>query len=411
MKIAYLINQYPKVSHSFIRREILALESQGITISRFSVRSCADQLVDVTDIEELKKTRFILDVGILGLIISLFRVVILNPVNFIQALVLTFKIGYLSDRGILLNFAYLAEACVLSFWLKKEQISHIHAHFGTNSTTVAMLCSILSDFTYSFTIHGPEEFDKPMAIALPEKIKRATFVVAISSYGKSQIYRWCDYKEWGKIHIIHCGLEEKFIQAEVTPIAEENRLVCVGRLCPQKAQLLLLTAVARLKEKGIECKIILVGDGELREEIEELSQKLGIKEQIEITGWASSDEVIQQISQAKLMVMPSFAEGLPVVIMESLALGKPVITTYVAGIPELIINGESGWLIPAGDIDALTVALESALSLPIEKIAQMGKKGKEKVTENHDIKKEAEKLNNLFEKYCKDFLQIVSKNS
>jgi colanic acid/amylovoran biosynthesis glycosyltransferase len=399
MKIAYLINQYPKISHSFIRREIQELEKKGLQIKRYSIRYSEDQLVDISDQKELDKTQFILNIGVGGLLINILKTIAFKPVNFLQALILTLKVGYGSDRGILRYLAYLAEACVLSFWLKKEQIKHIHSHFGTNSTTVAMLCCVLDAFTYSFTIHGPEEFDKPMAIALPEKIKRATFVVAISSYGKSQIYRWCDYQEWGKIHIIHCGLEEKFIQAEVTSITQENRLVCVGRLCPQKGQLLLLKAIARLKEKGIDCQLILVGDGELREEIEHLAEKLDIKEQIIITGWASSDEVKQQITQAKLMVMPSFAEGLPVVIMESLALGIPVISTYVAGIPELVINGESGWLIPAGDIDALTIAIESALNLPVEKLEEIGKKGKIAVNQNHDIDKETEILKKLFYLY------------
>ncbi len=255
MKIAYLINQYPKVSHSFIRREIIALESQGITVKRFSVRKLSDELVDSLDIEELQKTQFILDVGIFGLLVNLFKIALFFPLKFFQALRVTVKIGYNSHRGFLLNLAYLAEGCVLSFLLKREGIRHIHAHFGTNSTAVAMLTSILSDFTYSFTIHGPEEFDKPEAIALSEKIKRATFVVAISNYGKSQVYRWCNYQDWQKIHIIHCGLDEKFIQAEITPIPSENKLVCVGRLCPQKGQLLLLDAIALLKQRGIKCQV------------------------------------------------------------------------------------------------------------------------------------------------------------
>lgn len=399
MKIAYLINQYPKVSHSFIRREIHELEKKGLQINRYSIRYSEDQLVDIDDQKELDKTQFILNIGVGGLLINILKTITFKPVNFLKALTLTIKVGYGSDRGILRNLAYLAEACVLSFWLKNGQIKHIHAHFGTNSTTVAMLCCVLDSFTYSFTIHGPEEFDKPMAIALPKKIKRAAFVVAISSYGKSQIYRWCDYQEWGKIHIIHCGLEEKFIQAEVTSITQENRLVCVGRLCPQKGQLLLLEAIARLKEKGIICTLTLVGDGELRQEIEHLAENLDIKQQIIITGWANSDEVKQQITQAKLMVMPSFAEGLPVVIMESLALGIPVISTYVAGIPELVVNDESGWLIPAGDIDALTVAIESALNLPVEKLEEIGKKGKIAVNQNHDINKETEMLKKLFDLY------------
>lgn len=406
MKIAYLINQYPKVSHSFIRREIIALESQGITVKRFSIRKISDELVDSLDIQELKKTKFILDVGVLGLLINLLKIALFSPLKFFAALRVTVKIGYNSERGLLRNLAYLAEACVLSFWLKHEGITHIHAHFGTNSTAVAMLTSILDDFTYSFTIHGPEEFDKPKAIALSEKIKRATFVVAISNYGKSQVYRWCNYQEWQKIHIIHCGLDEKFIQAEITPIPSENKLVCVGRLCPQKGQLLLLEAIATLKQRGIDCQLTLVGDGELREEIETLCKKLEIREQISITGWASSDEVKAKIIEAKLIVIPSFAEGLPVVIMESLALGRPVISTYVAGIPELVVEGKSGWLCFAGDKESLTDKLEKALSLSTEELTRMGKIGKQKVLENHDIYKEAQKLKNLFER-----IEKVSKNN
>ncbi|WP_342596642.1 glycosyltransferase family 4 protein [Cyanobacterium aponinum UTEX 3222] len=397
MKIAYLINQYPKVSHSFIRREIIALESLGVTIKRFSVRKIGDELVDDEDKKELLKTRFILELGIKGLLFYLLRVILFQPLNFIKALILTFKIGYRSERGVMINLIYLAEACVLSFWLKQEQIRHIHAHFGTNSTTVAMLTSLLGNISYSFTIHGPEEFDKPDAIALSEKIKRATFVVTISNYGKSQVYRWCEYQDWQKVHVIHCGLDEKFIQAEITPIPSENNLVCVGRLCPQKGQLLLLDAIARLKQKGIICQLTLVGDGELRQEIEKLAEKLHIKSQINITGWASSEEVKMKINEAKLMVIPSFAEGLPVVIMESFALGRPVVSTYVAGIPELVVENESGWLCFAGDVESLTEKLEKALSLSPEKLNQIGIISKKKVKYNHDIEIEAKKLKNLFE--------------
>jgi glycosyltransferase involved in cell wall biosynthesis len=399
MKIAYLVNQYPKVSHSFIRREILALEAQGVEIKRFSIRSCGEQLVDRLDLEELNKTHFILALGIIGLLNSLVKTFLLTPRLFISALQLTLKIGYGSERGLLRHFAYLAEACVLSFLLKKQGIRHIHAHFGTNSTTVAMLCSVLGDFTYSFTIHGPEEFDQIKAIALPEKIQRALFVVTISSYGKSQVYRWCDYRDWQKIHIIHCGLEEKFITAQVSPIPNENNIVCVGRLCPQKGQLLLLEALGKLKTKGIDFQLTLVGDGELRQEVELLAKKLGIESQIEITGWASSDQVIEKIKQAKLMVLPSFAEGLPVVIMESLALGIPVISTYVAGIPELVVPEKSGWLVPASDIDSLVETIAKAINLPVETLQMMGKTGQEKVREQHNIEIEAGKLKDLLIKY------------
>ena len=400
MKIAYLVNQYPKVSHSFIRREILALEEQGFEIDRFSVRSCEGELVDPIDRQELAKTTVILAGGVIRLLINFLLVALLKPQLFIPALLLTIKIGYRSERGLLLNFAYLAEACVLSFLLKKQQIKHIHAHFGTNSTTVAMLCSMLGDFSYSFTIHGPEEFDKPMAIALGEKIKRAKFVSAISSYGQSQIFRWCDYRDWQKIHIIHCGLDEQFINAPLSPLTSENKLVCVGRLCPQKGQLLLMQALGKLKTQGVNFRLTLVGDGELREEVEQLAQKFNISEQVTITGWATTEEVKKHLQSAKIMVLPSFAEGLPVVIMESLALGVPVISTYVAGIPELVVENRSGWLIPAGDIDSLADTIVTGLKTPMETLQEMGKVGKEKVQIQHNINTETSNLAQLFNKYC-----------
>ncbi len=399
MKIAYLINQYPKVSHSFIRREILALESLGVTVRRFSVRSLFPELQDKMDIEEWHKTKFILGVGITGLLSHSVRWLIVSPTRFLSALVTALKMGYHSERGVLRHLAYLAEACVLASWLQREEIKHIHAHFGTNSTAVAMLTSIISDVTYSFTVHGPEEFDKPKAISLPEKIKKATFVVAISSYCRSQLYRWCDYSDWRKIHVIHCGLDSLFLEAAISSFPQENRLVCVGRLCPQKGQLLLVEAIRRLKDKGIDCQLTLVGDGELRQTIVELAKSLGVDSQIRITGWLSSDDVKKEISQAKLMVLPSFAEGLPVVIMESLALGIPVVTTYVAGIPELVTDGESGWLVTPGDIDALTETLIKALTTPVEVLQQMGKRGREKVIQNHSALTEAKKLMSLFCQY------------
>ncbi len=398
MKIAYLINQYPKISHSFIRREIIQLETAGLKVERFSIRSCADELVDPTDQEELAKTRIILEVGIFKLLDSFLRVALSRPTCCLKALLLTIKIGYGSERGLVRHFAYLAEACILLFRLNDLGISHIHTHFGTNSTTVAMLCHLLGEFTYSCTIHGPEEFDKPLTIALPEKIKRASFVIAVSSFGKSQLSRWCPYQDWSKIHVVHCGLEQEFLSVSPMPIPAQPRFVCIGRLCEQKGQLLLIEAVAKLAAEGMRFKLVLVGDGELRPEIERLIEQFKLQDQIEITGWASSDEVKQQILAAKAMVLPSFAEGLPVVIMESLALGRPVLSTYVAGIPELVEPNVCGWLVPAGNIEALTQAMKQVLELPNEKLEQMGQLGAKKVAFQHNIVTEASKLADLFKK-------------
>jgi glycosyltransferase involved in cell wall biosynthesis len=179
-------------------------------------------------------------------------------------------------------------------------------------------------------------------------------------------------------------------------IPEQPRLVCVGRLCEQKGHLLLVQAASQLAAEGLQFKLILVGDGPLRSPIESLITQLGLQDHIEITGWASNSEVQQQILGSRAMVLPSFAEGLPVVVMEALALGRPVLSTYIAGIPELVEPGLCGWLVPSGSVEALTAAMRVALQLPVEKLEQLGREGVLRVAQQHDAAIEASKLAALF---------------
>lgn len=395
--IAYLINQYPKVSHSFIRREIAGLEAKGIQVARFSIRSCSTELVDEADKIELEKTRVVLGVGIIGLLFDLIRIAVTRPKRLLQSLWLAIKLGHRSDRGLLRHFAYLAEACVLLGWFKDLGVTHVHAHFGTNSTTVAMLCQSLGGPPYSFTVHGPEEFDRVKELSLVEKVERAAFVVTVSSYGKSQLYRWCKQQQWSKIHVVHCGVDDGFLALPSVPVPTHPQIVCVGRLCEAKGQLLLLEAMEQLATEGLRFKLVMVGDGPLRTEIETLVAQLSLQEQVKITGWSSNSEVRQHILAARAMVLPSFAEGLPVVIMEALALGRPVISTYVAGIPELVEPGISGWLVPAGSVEALKIAMRKALELPIEELDMMGKAGAVRVAQQHNAAIEARSLAILFQ--------------
>jgi colanic acid/amylovoran biosynthesis glycosyltransferase len=400
MKIAYLMNQHPYPSCTFIRREILGVEESGIEVVRFSIRPPEQKSTDAADQKELTKTRFILGEGVLSLFQSLFWAIFTQPLRFIEALKLTFKIGWRSDRGLLINLAYLLEACMVRRWCKQLSIEHIHAHFGNNPAAVAMLCHVLGGPSYSFTVHGPHDFDKPEAIALPDKIQRAAFVVGVSSFGKSQLFRWCDYKQWAKIHIIHCGVDDLFLSPPDVPIPKEPRFVCVGRLGEQKGHLLLVEAISQLAAEGLQFKMVFVGDGPLRGQIEHLIRTLKLQNHIEITGWATNAEVQQQILNSQVMVLPSFAEGLPVAIMESLALCRPVLSTYIAGIPELIEPGQTGWLVPAGSVDALAAGLRAVMETPIEQLEQMGKNGAERVVKNHNASQEASKLATLIQNVC-----------
>lgn len=395
-QIAYFINQYPKVSHSFIRREILALEKQGFDILRIALRGWDAEVVDAEDKLERERTQYVLQAGVWGLIGPVIQTFIRSPVKFLSALKFAIKMGIRADRPWPFHLVYLAEACRMLPWVQAKEITHIHAHFGTNSTEVVMLLKLLGGPCYSFTVHGPEEFDKPGFIKLRDKVAHAAFVVAISSFGRSQLFRWIDYQDWKKVQVVHCGLEPSFHEGAMQPITSAPRLVCVGRLCEQKGQMLLINAFSTLAARGIDFELVLAGDGEMRAEIEELIRQHSLESKVRITGWISSNQVREEILASRAMVLPSFAEGLPVVIMEAMALRRPVLTTYVAGIPELVHPGENGWLFPAGDVDELIKALEDFLDTPTEIIEKMGQAAHQRVLERHSIDVEAAKLAKFF---------------
>jgi glycosyltransferase involved in cell wall biosynthesis len=392
MQITYLVNQYPKVSHSFIRREILALERQGFSVQRIALRGWNEAVVDAEDFVEQKKTQYVLVQGVISLLIATLKVLLTSPARFFVALGLTLKMARVSEKSLAYHFIYLAEACKMQAWLKAHNSQHLHAHFGTNSAEIAMLAGVLAYLPYSFTVHGPEEFDKPQALGLNTTIHHAKFVVVISAFGRSQLYRWANFADWQKIKIVHCGLEASFYNVPAKPIAATPRLVCVGRLCEQKGQMLLLEAAKSLHNSGVNFELVLAGDGEMRADIEALIAQYQLQDKVKITGWISSEEVRNYILSSQALVLPSFAEGLPVVIMEAMSLRRPVISTYIAGIPELLKQGENGWLCVAGDVDDLSIAMQEALSKPIATLQKMGDAAYTRVIARHNIDTEVAKL-------------------
>jgi colanic acid/amylovoran biosynthesis glycosyltransferase len=397
LKVAYLVNQYPAVSHSFIRREVAALETQGIQVERFSLRPPPTGLVDPADQAEAVRTHVLLGEGIRGLMVASLSVALVAPLSWLRTFYAAFRLGRRSRRGVLRHFAYAAEACLL---LRRVRliggISHVHAHFGTNSAAVAMFTRMLGGPPYSFTVHGPEEFDQPEELSLAEKVDRASAVIAVSSFGRSQLYRWVAPAQWSKVHVIRCGVDQGFLAQGPQPVPDNRRLVCVGRLAPQKGQLLILEALAALRSEGVDVELVLAGDGPLRGPLEARIHELGLASVVRITGWISNEVVRRELLEARLLLLPSFAEGLPVVLMESLALGRPAIATFVAGIPELLEQGVSGWLIPAGSAPAMAEAVRAALAAPIDELGRMGRAGAAAVAARHDASREASRLAALF---------------
>ncbi len=400
MTLAYIINQYPGISHTFIRREIEAMERRGLPVARFAIRSSAHGLIAEEDRREAERTRRIVGAPPAALARAIASSLAANPLGAVAAFADAVRLGIGSDAGLFRHLLYFAEAMALADWLRKEKIAHVHAHFGTNSAMVAMLAARINSAAFSMTVHGPEEFDRAPKIALAEKIRRAAFAAAVSSYGRSQLRRFVPPELWDKIVIIPCGVDKAFYDADPKPLAAANRFVCVARLSEQKGIPTLIEAADRLKREGRSFALTIIGDGELRGSIEKAIAAAGLGAEVTLAGWKTPAEVRRAIEDAGVFVLPSYAEGLPVSIMEAMALARPVIATYVAGIPELVIPGETGWLAPPSDAQALAEAMGAAIDAPPAQLTDMGLKGRARALARHDSDAAAATLAAAFERFA-----------
>ncbi|WOK36600.1 glycosyltransferase family 4 protein [Sphingomonas sp. C3-2] len=386
-RVAYLTNAYPKVSHSFIRREIRALEQQGFEILRISIRPGDANLPEAEDRAEADRTVTMLNGRWLPFLTATLAQAIRRPIRFLKACAFAATTGVRSEAGLFKSMVYLVEACFLVRLLAAHGLRHVHVHFGTNPATVAMLAHQLAAITFSVTLHGPDEFDAPKALHIREKVASASFVVAISNFGLAQLMRWSDPEDWRKIKVIRCGVDQRLLQSSANDQANvgiwSNTLVCIARLSAQKGLNLLLRAVARLAHDH-EFTVRIIGDGELRAELEKDIRTLGLEQHVVLLGWRGVDDVRKEILAARAMVLPSLAEGLPVVLMEALALGRPVVTTCIAGIPELV-DEACGCLVAAGSDAALAQAIEEILTASPPRLAQMGAIGRERVIRSHNV--------------------------
>ena len=397
MRIAYVVNQYPAVSHSFIRREILALEERGIDVDRYSIRPAQDNLADSGDIAEAGKTVSVLRAGGLRLLGTLLGTALRGPLVFLSTFLFATRSAGLSPERLFRHCAYFAEACFLRRSMAKSRVDHVHAHFGTNPATVVRMLRRLGGPSFSITMHGPDEFNDAHFHDLTGKIHEAAATIAISDYGRGQLMMWSDVSDWGRLHVVRCGLDAVLLAHPSTPILDVPNFCTIARLSEQKGIPLLVEAAAILKAEGLEFSITIVGEGPLRPMLESRIEALGLTAIVILKGALSSDGVRKELLQSRAMVLPSFAEGLPVVIMEALALERPVITSRITGIPELV-DDKCGWLLPAGRADHLASAMRQALECSTEQLQAMGKVGRARVIEHHDIAKSAQQLVEIFER-------------
>jgi colanic acid/amylovoran biosynthesis glycosyltransferase len=398
MRIAYVVNQYPAVSHSFIRREILALEQLGVEVDRYSIRAAQGGLVDSGDLAEEKRTVSILAQGLFSLIMDVVRTAIRHPLIFLRTFGFAMHAAGMSPERLFRHLAYLAEACFLRQRLARDKVDHVHAHFGTNPATVVRLLRRLGGPSYSVTMHGPDEFNAAQFYDLPGKIAEAAATIAISDYGRGQLMMWSALADWDRLHVVRCGLDSALLDHPSVLIGQAPRLCTVARLSEAKGIPILIEAAAALHREKIPFELHIVGEGPLRPLLEQRLIDLNLTDHVFLKGALSSEDVRSELLAARAMVLPSFAEGLPVVIMEALALERPVVTTRITGIPELV-DDECGWLIPAGRVDILVAAMKQVLALDVASLQTKGKIGRARVLDQHDIVKNARQLSEIF-KQC-----------
>jgi glycosyltransferase involved in cell wall biosynthesis len=357
-KIAYLCNPYPAISHTFVFREIASLRAEGMDVFTATV-DYPTELSKMTAAEQAEgqQTLVLKNSKVLQILLQALRLLSASPAGFLRMVRRACSFGFIGPKNPLKAAGYLAEAVILLSWLRKNEICHIHEHFANPTALVAMLCREYGGISYSLSIHGPDIFYQVDSAMLAEKVAGAAFVRCISHYCRSQIMRITPHEKWRNAHIVRCGVDPEVYRPSEDPQNSLPRFLCVGRLCPAKGQHLLLAACALLAGKGLAFTLVFIGDGPDRQSLRALCTELDLDPVVTFRGALGQEEVRQEYRAADIFVLPSFAEGVPVVLMEAMAMAKPVVSTRITGIPELIDDGVDGLLAVPGDVDDLAVKL------------------------------------------------------
>jgi glycosyltransferase involved in cell wall biosynthesis len=398
MKIAYLTGEYPRATDTFILREVQALRKQGLDIVTCSVRTTpAAHHVGPEQKAEAAATFNVLAVAKnpVKLVLCHLRAM-LQPKRYMCALRLALRTSPPGVRNHLFQFFYFLEAAVLADHLHQEGVDHLHNHIASSSCTLAMITSEMSGIPYSFTMHGPDIFFEPVHWRIDAKIATATFVACISYFCRSQAMIFSASQHWKKLHIIHCGVDPEGYGPGPRP--ERPTLLFVGRLAAVKGVPVLFEALTSIIKDHPTVLLRLIGDGPERQRLAAQAAAMNLTDHIEFCGYRSQSEVAEALSMTDVFVLPSFAEGVPVVLMEAMASGVPVVTSRIAGVPELVEDGVSGILVPPGTAPQLVYALNTLLKEAALR-EEMGRAGREKVKHEFNTENESKKLKQLFQQY------------
>lgn len=391
MRIAYLTGTYPRATDTFIQREVMALRDRGAEVFTFAIRAPKDaQLVGIEQRQERDRTFYILPPKLPKLVGGHLGLLLRSPGNYFKGIQLAWQTSQAGIRGFLYQLFYFLEAGLLAQEIHHQKIQHLHNHLGDSSCTVAMLAAAIGGFSFSFTLHGPYIFYEPYHWRLDAKILNAKFVSCISYFCRSQAMYFVPFSAWEKLKIVHCGVEPHLFE-QVEHVGSGSRLLYVGRLSAAKGLPILLNSLVTLRSRNPNLKLTVVGDGEDRMELQALSQELDLGAIVDFVGYKSQTEVREVMQQTDVFVLPSFAEGVPVSLMEAMAAGVPVVTTRIAGISELVEDGVSGYLVPPGNQEVLGDAIAKLIADPALRNT-FGQAGRAKVEQEFNVHTEAGRL-------------------
>lgn len=406
-RLAYLIAEYPAISHTFILREVRKLRAMNWNIRVASINSSArgrDELAD-EEREELQSTFYVKRVGVLGAIQAHSRVLLRRPVAYLRGLLYAMALAAGDPRRTLKAVLYFVEAVVVGDWMQSQQLEHLHVHFASEVATVGLLAGRVFPIGFSLTVHGPDEFYDAPGYYLTEKIKRADFICCISHFARSQLMKFSAPSQWGKLKIAPLGIDPGVFKPAVSrPNAQPFEILCVGRLVPAKGQHVLLGALARLRVSGRQVRLRLVGSGPDRQNLEGEAECRGLAGCVSFEGNINQDHIRDIYGTADAFVLASSAEGVPVVLMEAMAMEIPCIATHVCGIPELIRNDVDGLLVAPSDERGLAGAIARLMD-DAELRRRLGSAGRQRILDRYDLARNVRRLAEIFQNHVKDRLR------
>lgn len=398
MKLAYLLSEYPTLGHTYLLREVTGLRARGWDVQVISIRKPSAELFAPSSVEikEFRSTRHVLGSGPAEFLFAHLATLFTRPAKWLKGFGTAWRYGRSRPRRAVSSLAYFSEAILAGRWLRAAGFTHVHSVY---CTTIGLIAAQVFDLELSLTLHGPEEFVDPEGFGIGEKVAASLFASAISYYGKSQIMLWSVPADWQKLEITPLGIDSTgWNPASFRENPEPFRLVSVGRLAPVKGFPLLFEAIASLTAQGRKVSLTIAGDGPERADLIKLARQLGIEMAITFAGWKTQEELRELYRESEACVLASFAEGIPVVFMEAMALGVPCIAPRITGIPELIRHGIDGLLFTPADVEDLASAIAELMD-NTELRRRMAQSCPARVADKFNLAKNVDHLSAIFKRY------------